>query len=214
MGRVKSRLARDTDTHQALHVHRRLLSKTVETAGACRVPVQFWVADAAGFYAESWLSQGQRRHRRRQRGADLGTRMHHALQSGLKTTQSVLLVGSDCPELSVDYLQAAFRALKHHRVVIGPATDGGYVLIGMRGVSALRGRAIFRQVSWGSERVLSQTLSRLQRAGIGCACLPPLSDVDRAEDLWRHASALGLNERQAELGCLDHPAQNRNFRVS
>jgi len=101
----------------------------------------------------------------------------------------VLLVGSDCPELDAGYLASALAALDHAQVVLGPARDGGYVLIGARAVD----RLWFAGVPWGSDQVFAATLDRLERTATPWRALPPLGDIDRPEDLplWRAIAAGG-----------------------
>jgi len=126
-------------------------------------------------------------------GADLGERMCHAIEMGLRTYSTVLLVGSDCPEIDSDYLLQAREALVDTPVVLGPAEDGGYVLIGMR---VLEPR-LFADISWGSPHVLAQTRERLGEVGLDWQDLEPLADIDRPEDLQTWES---LKERGQTSG--------------
>lgn len=114
-----------------------------------------------------------------QRGADLGQRMFNAISSGLQQHARVLLVGSDCPAIDTAYLEQALTALDSTPVVLGPATDGGYVLIGGRAVT----EEVFRDIPWGGEQVCTHTRLALQGAGLAWTELPALPDIDRPEDL-------------------------------
>ena len=114
-----------------------------------------------------------------QAAGDLGQRMYEALRSGLCNYDRVLLIGSDCPAISPGYLERAADALNTHDLVLGPATDGGYVLIGARKIDP----TLFEGVDWGSEQVFAQTIERAQRRGIEWTALEALSDIDRPEDL-------------------------------
>ena len=114
-----------------------------------------------------------------QRGADLGDKMHNAIRDGLQHYDSVILVGSDCPGIDAAYLRQALEALQVAPVVLGPATDGGYVLIGARKVRA----EIFQDIPWGSDQVYASTLAALQQAECTWAALPALTDIDRPDDL-------------------------------
>ena len=96
-----------------------------------------------------------------QRGGDLGERMLDAAGRALEEAERVLLVGTDCPALSAGYLEKAFRALERADVVIGPAEDGGYVLLGLKKLDAY----LFRGIAWGTPVVLDQTLERV--VGLG-----------------------------------------------
>ncbi|MDG2410913.1 MAG: TIGR04282 family arsenosugar biosynthesis glycosyltransferase, partial [Halioglobus sp.] len=128
----------------------------------------------------------------RQRGKDLGERMFHALHERLAHFDCVILVGSDCPSIDADYLRQAIVALEDAPVVLGPALDGGYVLIGARCVK----ESMFRNIPWGTERVLACTRVALRRAGLAFTELNALADIDRPEDmhLWLEISqGVGAN---------------------
>lgn len=90
-----------------------------------------------------------------------------------------LLIGSDCPGVTAPLLQAAAGALDDRRVVLGPANDGGYYLIGFSEPVPF----LFEDMEWSTPRVLPETLARLATHGIGPAILPELADIDTAEDL-------------------------------
>ena len=89
------------------------------------------------------------------------------------------MVGSDAPGIGADYLKAALQALESDDVVLGPAHDGGYVLIGLRAFH----KELFRDIQWGTERVLEQQLQRVREIGWSCALLETETDIDRPEDL-------------------------------
>ncbi len=188
-GRVKTRMLPRLSPAEACALHSELVLWTCETLLDSGLgSVELWVAGdpSAGLFREC-ASRGPLALRR-QVGSDLGSRMRHALNDGLNRTDRVLLVGSDCPALSCGYLQRALAALDSVDMVLGPALDGGYVLIGARRPVD----AVFAGVSWGSPRVLAQTLARAGAAEITVARLEPLQDVDRPEDLshWQ-----GLRQR-------------------
>ncbi|MEM9256210.1 MAG: TIGR04282 family arsenosugar biosynthesis glycosyltransferase [Pseudomonadota bacterium] len=124
-----------------------------------------------------------------QRGVDLGERMCAALITGLESFDRVVLIGSDCPAIDRAYLHAAVHALQSTDVVIGPAMDGGYVLVGARRIES----AIFTDIDWGSERVLAQTARRLDASSLTWQRLAPLCDIDRPRDL-PHWQALRASE--------------------
>lgn len=92
-----------------------------------------------------------------------------------------IVIGSDCPGITTDYLKEALSALDDHDLVIGPALDGGYTLLGMRTLEP----SLFRDMEWSTERVLPDTLARAEAAGLSVCQLAPLSDVDYLED-WQH----------------------------
>lgn len=176
-GQVKTRLIPALGARGAAELHVRLLRRTVAMAlGARLAPVQLWCASEVDHpvFVETGLP------RRRQRGPDLGARMAAALAQGLREARRVVLIGSDCPAMAAAYLEAALAALAEHDAVLGPAEDGGYVLIGLRRMADL-----FTGVAWGTARVLEQTRARLADAGLTWQELDPLWDVDRPADLAR-----------------------------
>lgn len=114
-----------------------------------------------------------------QPSGDLGRRMGDAFRKAFNQgAKQVVLVGADVPGLSEDRFQKAFEALSSQDVVIGPSTDGGYWLLGMR-----QYQDIFSTISWGGPEVLSQTLKRGGDHGLSFHLLDPLRDVDTPEDL-------------------------------
>jgi len=119
---------------------------------------------------------------RDQTGGDLGARMLAAAREGLAEAEYVILLGTDSPELSPRLIRRALDALSGGRdAVIVPAHDGGYVLLGL---SRLQ-EGLFRDMPWGTDRVLEETRRRLVRFGFSQEELSPCGDLDRPEDLKR-----------------------------
>ena len=130
----------------------------------------------------------RRRHRlrlRRQSGRDLGRRMSRAIAQALAGCGGAIVIGTDCPAMDTFFLHQACAALRKHDAVLGPASDGGYVLIGLRRPEP----RLFAGIAWGGPRVLAQTRRRLQRLGLSWRELPALWDVDTPRD-WRRARPL------------------------
>ncbi len=117
-----------------------------------------------------------------QRGGDLGERMHNAITESLQDHDQCVLIGTDCPEINSTYIQSAFQQLEQHSLVIGPACDGGYVLIGANQPVP----EIFIQVDWSTEHVLQQTLDKAQACDYHYQLLSTLWDVDTPEDYIQH----------------------------
>lgn len=180
-GRVKTRLAAEVGDAAAVQLHCRLVRYTFSLLHkSAMAPLQLWVSG----HAEHPLFIGlQRTHSTplyEQRGADLGERMHHALATALCDGDYAVLVGSDCPALDREYLDAAFAALDAGSdVVVGPARDGGYVLIGLRRPCS----QLFQGMQWGADTVLAETRERLAMLDCDWLELPELWDVDRKADL-------------------------------
>jgi rSAM/selenodomain-associated transferase 1 len=185
-GKVKTRLIPALGAEGAAALHRRLVLRTLGTADAlCQsenVELEIRFADGNSSEMQHWLGDG--RPCRPQCEGDLGQRMAGAFADSFRErSPATVIIGSDCPLLTPEILAAAFEWLKTNPVVFGPATDGGYYLIGLtRPVPEL-----FQGVAWGTDTVLAQSLEILARNGGKPALLQPLDDLDRPEDLpaWR-----------------------------
>lgn len=121
-----------------------------------------------------------------QQGADLGERMAFSLSVALQTHAKVIIIGTDCPAIDEDYIEQAELALDEHDAVIGPASDGGYVLLGLRKFSL----ELFNGISWGSDNVLKQTRKKLADLNWSHHELAIMHDIDRPEDLHRYKDYL------------------------
>ncbi len=127
---------------------------------------------------------------RPQGAGDLGCRMGRALADAFRDGAArAVVVGADCPGITPRLLREAFERLADADVALGPATDGGYYLIGLRRLVP----ELFHAIAWGGEHVLQSTLDRAAELSQSVALLEPLSDVDRPEDLtvWRRIAAEG-----------------------
>ncbi len=114
---------------------------------------------------------------------DLGQRMRGAFQRALQQHDAAILIGTDVPALDAAYLHGARAALERAPVVLGPAMDGGYTLVGLRKPSARVLTALFDNMTWSTPQVLQETRQRLQQIGVAHEALPVLHDVDEAIDL-------------------------------
>jgi rSAM/selenodomain-associated transferase 1 len=111
---------------------------------------------------------------------DLGQRMAAAIATSQAAgAQRTVIIGIDCPDLTPAILTAAFEQLQSYPVVLGPAQDGGYYLVGVTEPMP----ALFTGIDWGTDRVLAQSLQAIAAQGKSCALLPTLGDVDYPEDL-------------------------------
>jgi hypothetical protein len=114
--------------------------------------------------------------------------MHAALADALRQYPRALLVGSDCPSLTPDVIASAARALENgYQAVIAPATDGGYVLLGLNRLS----RRLFEDIEWGGADVAKATIKRLDGLGWRYLALEPHTDIDRPEDVEHAVQSLG-----------------------
>lgn len=197
-GQVKTRLARDIGNEAAMRWHQALTTHCLETVSAARLaPLQLWCSPDTrhDFFARQQARFSLSLHG--QRGADLGARMSHAFDVALRDAGYALVIGSDCPALSGDYLRQALTALRAGApAVIGPAEDGGYVMLGQRRNQP----SLFEDMPWGTGAVFEKTC---QRMGKGYLALPPLWDVDVIEDLQRlRREAEGLPLSNELRACL------------
>jgi hypothetical protein len=187
LGLVKTRLAQTLGPENALRVYRELLTHTLSTAEGVAATKTLWLAGSApatGSEFQRWASFGQRP----QPAGDLGQRMHQAFAIAFAAgATAAVIIGTDCPELSPAHLNAAFEQLASHDVVVGPALDGGYYLLGMRTLVA----DFFINKAWSTDAVLPSTLADAARLGLRVAQLPALSDVDTVADLlaWQRRVA-------------------------
>ena len=176
-GQVKTRLAADTDLDTALAVYQELLEYTENLSSTLVVEKRVYYGN---FVPENdfWSVCGY--ERRMQKGADLGERMKQAIAEGLADGfRKVVLIGSDCAELTHEILAQAFTILSQKSVVLGPATDGGYYLIGTNGHFPF----LFENKTWSTSSVLSETLVDLKNHSVSYDLLPVCSDIDRWEDI-------------------------------
>lgn len=183
LGEVKTRLQPDYSPEQSLQLHTILMKKTlaltkklddfdVELCCAPNRNTLFFLECENDFPIQ--LSN--------QEGADLGERMAFSLSLALQTSEKVVVIGTDCPDIDKTYLEQAFAALENVDAVIGPAADGGYVLLGLKRFSP----ELFTNFLWGSSRVLSQTRQVLNNLSWSYKELDIMHDIDRPEDLLRH----------------------------
>ncbi len=122
---------------------------------------------------------------KKQAGGNLGNRMAHAFNDAFqKGSQRVIIIGTDCPELLTDHLQSAFESLNDNLLVLGPAFDGGFYLIGLRkNIHQRNISALLKNIEWGSSSVLNTTVNNARSLDISFNLLPSLHDVDRPEDI-------------------------------
>ena len=178
LGKVKTRLAKTVGNATALKIYIFLLERTRDIA----VKV---AADKAVYYSvkvrenDIWDASIFQKHQ--QVGEDLGIRMLHAFKNGFKTGyEKVMVIGSDLYDLTAETIENAFIALENNEVVIGPAEDGGYYLLGMNSLE----EKVFKNKDWGTETVRKDTLEDLKDKKV--FLLGELNDVDVFEDIEHH----------------------------
>jgi rSAM/selenodomain-associated transferase 2/rSAM/selenodomain-associated transferase 1 len=178
-GNTKTRLIPALGTQGAADLQREMTEATIQTASALdstRITVAYEGGDSAKM--AEWL--GENVNLVSQEGRDLGEKMSNAFRHSFANGEDrAVIIGTDCPGLTVAIMERAFASLADNDLVIGPATDGGYYLIGL----AQETPALFSGVSWGTERVFAQTREIAKSHGLQLATLPQLTDIDRPEDL-------------------------------
>lgn len=117
-----------------------------------------------------------------QQGNNLGERMFNAIAQSLSTYSESILIGTDCPVLDSNYINLAFNALAQHDMVIGPAIDGGYVLIGANKIQ----QPLFKNIDWGTNTVLTQSLKNISLANYSVKILETLWDIDTPDDYIKY----------------------------
>lgn len=201
-GQTKTRLIPALGAAGAADLQRQLtehtLSQVQQLCSLSPLSVEIWFAGttaepATGLQCmQTWL--GDTWTYRLQQGNDLGERLSHAIQTAFADgIQQVVVIGIDCPDLNTQRLQQAFVALEQADLVLGPATDGGYYLIGLRSQQTLETTnnpgdlfwsfPLFQAIDWGSDQVFQQTVAVASQLGCSIAYLDRLTDIDRPEDL-------------------------------
>jgi len=173
-GECKTRLIPALGEEGAANLHQHLTERTVSVLRSCglQVTVATTGADPSNF--AGWLGPDVVLIEQVEGG--LTERLLACLEPA-----PVIFFGADTPDLALRHVEAAVAAFRRHDVVIGPAEDGGYYLIGMRRPMP----ELLIDMPWSTEHVLPETLARLGRMGIGPLLLETLADCDRPEDLER-----------------------------
>jgi rSAM/selenodomain-associated transferase 1 len=184
LGKVKTRLAKQIGDELTLQVYTELLLHTRDTT--CNLDCDKFV-----FYSENIedndIWDTDRFEKKLQEGDNLGDRMMLAFFELFQQGYSkVVIIGSDCPELTSFVIEDAFDKLDLHEVVIGPSTDGGYYLLGLTHLLP----DLFKDKEWSTDKVLAETIKDIVRLKRSSYFLTELADIDTAEDLHRFQQLL------------------------
>ena len=181
LGQVKTRLLSVMDAQRAVAIQGELLLRTLVTARKSTVSdIELWCTPTTQHPVLCELEDRFSLTLRTQAGADLGERMSFAVEQALGVYKSVALIGSDCIDLDAADIELALEQLAAGSdVVLGPALDGGYYLVGLSGLYP----QLFSNIEWGTDGVLQATRERIARAGLNLYELPTRRDFDRPEDL-------------------------------
>ena len=181
-GSVKQRLAQHLGSDRAAEIYKKIAETIVQKVAPASS--EDYILEICFSPQEDeklvrrWLNENE--YFSPQQGSDLGARMSNAFSHAFAAGYTkALLIGSDCPDISRDIITQSFDMLKAKHIVLGPAYDGGYYLIGVREPIP----ELFSNIEWGTEKVLSQTIDKINAAGLSLGLLPVLRDIDRIEDL-------------------------------
>ncbi len=183
VGKVKTRLAASVGNQMALRIYKALIQITFTAISLSKATKVIYMAEDletnTPFIPDSWSMKIQN-------GENLGDRMAHAFSQELQQNNKAVLIGTDCPEINDTLITKAFQALDTYDVILGPAEDGGYYLIGLKSPK----HALFEKIKWSTSSVLSETIGRCIAANLTYFLLPTLSDLDVAEDLEKFPELL------------------------
>ncbi|GET37568.1 TIGR04282 family arsenosugar biosynthesis glycosyltransferase [Microseira wollei] len=181
-GKAKTRLIPVLGAEGAANLHRQMTEYTIsqvrqlQTEHFVSIEVYFTGSDRAAF--QNWLGSDLIYHS--QGEGDLGSRMAQAFEAAFTSgIDSAIIIGTDCPSLNSELIAEAFQKLDQNDLVLGPATDGGYYLIGLRRLIP----ELFVGINWGTSEVFQKTVEIANNLKLAVAYLTFLSDIDRPEDL-------------------------------
>ncbi|NIP38399.1 MAG: DUF2064 domain-containing protein [Candidatus Dadabacteria bacterium] len=182
-GKVKTRLAKDIGDKKALLIYKNLVPRVLKQINANNYDISVcYYPENKVIKIQKWINSERYKYSP-QTGGDLGIKMLNAFNdsfsSGYKRS---VIIGTDCPDIDDDLVNTSFNLLNSNDLVIGPATDGGYYLIGLR--ESLE--ALFTNISWGTDTVLKQTLNIVSKLNISCKLLDFKTDIDTVEDLYNY----------------------------
>jgi rSAM/selenodomain-associated transferase 1 len=176
LGRVKTRLAADIGDFNALSVYKSLLSYTRDITKCIDSTRLLFYSDFID-YNDDWEDQVYEKYV--QSGNDFGEKMLNTFNIALAHHKLAVIIGSDCFELSSDIIELAFKKLKNLDVVLGPAKDGGYYLMGLKKVYP----ELFQDKNWSTNSVISETINTVKNLELSYSLLPLLGDIDTLQDL-------------------------------
>jgi rSAM/selenodomain-associated transferase 1 len=177
LGKVKTRLAAAIGDDEALHAHKLLVEKTT-------IQLSSILSDKVVYYSDHIedddLFSTNGYHQHVQFGEDLGQRMQHAFSAEFtKGYTSIVMIGTDCPDLEEENITEAFELLKSNELVLGPAHDGGYYLIGLSSPK----EELFSGIEWSTSSVFKKTIEIAKIAQMSVGILPTKRDIDTFDDL-------------------------------
>ncbi|MDP2440107.1 TIGR04282 family arsenosugar biosynthesis glycosyltransferase [Rhodoferax sp.] len=193
-GFAKTRLIPALGQQGAADLAQRLLEHTLDEALKSQVgPVELCVTPSASDPVWQTMPLPEAVRLTDQGEGDLGARMARATERVIDAGESILLIGTDCPQLDADQLRRAALALQHAQATLVPAFDGGYVLLGLTRFDS----SVFSGITWSTESVMNETMARLNRLGWRVKTIPTLHDIDEPSDLKYLPKPMALSLRAA-----------------
>ncbi len=205
-GKVKTRLAAALGNHDAKEIYKRIAERIFSEVGKARKVHRY------AFYSDGddreqigkWL--GRKFLLANQEGELLGERMLSAFMKVFSHgAEKAIIIGTDIPDLTGGIVEEAIAKLDQHDVVIGPAKDGGYYLLGMKKIHA----SLFERIEYGTSSVLSQTVDRIDELGLSYCLLRELRDIDTEEDLANWIDKGGDSSIKREVGFVYDPRSRK-----
>ena len=181
LGQVKTRLIAELGAEKARAIHVNLVMHTLEHMVSNEWTTQLWCSPDCHSDFFKQMQQHFGVVLKPQMGEDLGQRIYHAFSDALHQYKHVIVIGTDCPVLEASHIRQSFEKMRTNTAVVIPATDGGYVLLGLNRVE----RALFSGIEWGTHQVMPVTRAHFIGLGWPCFEYPSLWDVDRPEDYQR-----------------------------
>ena len=178
-GIVKSRLAKDIGNEHSAEIYKLLLDETLKSISNFKAKTYLYCYPDIDHPILRQHKDKYKLSLEKQCEGDLGMKMFHAITNHLSKNSNVVLIGSDCLEINASYIQKAFELLNSgYEIVLGPAIDGGYALIGANNINEL----IFQDIAWSTSKVLKQTQKKINNLDWKYSCLDKVRDLDTLED--------------------------------
>jgi uncharacterized protein len=170
-------LAKSIGDEKALKVYKYLIDHTCSIASMINADSEVWYSD---FKVDQENRELPKAKSKVQIEGDLGEKMSFAFRQGFKNGyKNIVIIGSDCPEITSDHIDDAFQSLQISDIVIGPSDDGGYYLLGMKKWNP----KLFQNIEWSTSRVFNQTVMAIEEESLTLSKLVKLNDIDTIEDL-------------------------------
>lgn len=182
-GTVKTRLAQTLGNDKAFDIYKELLEITRQQS--IKVNAQCYLYYSDHIELDAWSETTF--IKKVQSGIDLGARMANAFNEVLQTHSKAIIIGSDCPYITSQIIDHSFHLLSNNDVILGPAIDGGYYLLGMKSTSP----SIFESMPWSESNLYEKTIEKLNQLNYTYTSLIKMEDIDTEEEWNRYIQIQG-----------------------